>query len=68
MELRIAAFLSGDEKMIEIFRKGEDVHASVASFVFKVPQDRAYGFHQSKLAEYSYPLGSGPRYPRRFHF
>ncbi|MEK7641974.1 MAG: DNA polymerase [Patescibacteria group bacterium] len=39
MELRIAAFLSGDEKMIEIFKGGEDVHASVASFVFKVPQD-----------------------------
>ena len=37
MELRIAAFLSGDEKLIEIFRKGEDVHTSVASFVFRVP-------------------------------
>jgi DNA polymerase-1 len=36
MELRIAAFLSGDEKLIEIFRKGEDVHTSVASYVFKV--------------------------------
>ncbi len=31
IELRIAAFLSGDEKLIEIFRKGEDVHRSVAS-------------------------------------
>ncbi len=40
MELRIAAFLSGDEKMIEIFKKGEDVHASVASFVFKVSIDQ----------------------------
>jgi DNA polymerase-1 len=40
MELRIAAFLSGDEKMIEIFKKGEDVHTSVASFVFKVPLDQ----------------------------
>jgi DNA polymerase I len=37
IELRIAAFLSNDEKLIEIFRKGEDVHSSVASFVFKVP-------------------------------
>lgn len=40
MELRIAAFMSGDEKMIDIFRKGEDVHRAVASYVFKVPQDR----------------------------
>jgi DNA polymerase I len=38
VELRIAAFLSGDEKLIDIFRKGEDVHTSVASFVFGVPQ------------------------------
>lgn len=37
VELRIAAFLSHDEKLIEIFRKGEDVHTSVASSVFKVP-------------------------------
>jgi DNA polymerase-1 len=40
IELRIAAFLSGDKKMIEIFKRGEDVHASVASFVFGVPQDK----------------------------
>lgn len=36
MELRIAAFMSGDEKLIGIFKRGEDVHRSVASFVFKV--------------------------------
>jgi len=39
MELRIAAFMSGDEKMIEIFRDGIDVHAAVASQVFGVPLD-----------------------------
>ncbi len=36
IELRIAAFLSGDEKLISIFKKGEDVHTSVAAFVFNV--------------------------------
>ncbi len=36
-ELRIAAFLSPDERLIEIFKRGEDVHSSVASFVFGVP-------------------------------
>ena len=36
MELRIAAFMSGDEKLIDIFRKGEDVHTAVAASVFKV--------------------------------
>jgi DNA polymerase-1 len=38
MELRIAAFLSKDEKLVGIFKRGEDVHSSVASYVFKVPQ------------------------------
>lgn len=40
IELRIAAFLSGDEKLIEIFKNGEDVHTSVASKVFGVPLDK----------------------------
>ncbi len=43
MELRIAAFLSHDEKLIGIFKRGEDVHSSVASFVFRVPQDKVTG-------------------------
>jgi len=40
IELRIAAFLSHDEKLIEIFTKGEDVHTAVASEVFEVPLDK----------------------------
>ena len=39
IELRIAAILSEDEKLIEIFKNGEDVHAGVASRVFGVKQD-----------------------------
>ena len=38
IELRIAAILSGDTKMIEIFKNGEDVHSGVASRVFGVEQ------------------------------
>ncbi|MFA6158521.1 MAG: DNA polymerase [Candidatus Paceibacterota bacterium] len=37
IELRIAAFLSRDDKFIDIFRRGEDVHAAVAAQVFGVP-------------------------------
>ncbi len=37
IELRIAAFLSKDQKFVDIFRRGEDVHAAVASQVFGVP-------------------------------
>lgn len=39
-ELRIAAFLSEEEKLIEIFKKGEDIHTAVASEVFAVPFDK----------------------------
>lgn len=36
IELRIAAMLSGDEKLCEIFRSGRDVHTEVASAVMGV--------------------------------
>lgn len=40
IELRVAAMLSGDKKMTEIFKDGKDIHAGVASFVFGVPIDK----------------------------
>ncbi len=39
IELRIAAFLSGDKKLIEIFKTGQDVHTAVACEVFGVKPD-----------------------------
>lgn len=39
IELRIAAGLSGDEKLIDIFKKGGDVHQAVAAEVFNVPPE-----------------------------
>ncbi len=39
VELRIAAFMSGDQRLIDIFKNGEDVHTSVAASVFKVPMN-----------------------------
>jgi len=36
IELRIAAILSGDENLCEIFRNGRDVHTEVASRVFHI--------------------------------
>jgi len=38
IELRLAALLSGDKKLADIFRRGEDVHAAVAAEVFGVSQ------------------------------
>ncbi len=39
IELRIASFLSGDKKLISIFREGGDVHRAVAAEVFGVPPE-----------------------------
>lgn len=36
IELRIAAILSEDEKLIETFKKGEDIHSRVACEIFDV--------------------------------
>ncbi len=40
IELRMAAMLSGDAKLTQIFSEGRDVHLGVASFVFNVPADK----------------------------
>jgi DNA polymerase-1 len=40
IELRIAAGLSGDEKLATVFREGGDVHTAVASEVFGVPAEK----------------------------
>ncbi|MEK7539143.1 MAG: DNA polymerase [Patescibacteria group bacterium] len=37
IELRVAAILSGDKKMTQIFREKKDIHSGVASFIFSVP-------------------------------
>ena len=39
IELRIMASLSGDERLIEAFNNGDDIHAITASQVFGVPLD-----------------------------
>ena len=40
IELRVAAILSGDKKMTDIFKEGKDIHSGVASFVFGVPLEK----------------------------
>jgi DNA polymerase-1 len=37
IELRIAAHLSGDPRLLEAFAAGQDIHTATASAVFKVP-------------------------------
>ncbi|VAW13140.1 DNA polymerase I, partial [hydrothermal vent metagenome] len=40
IEMRILAVLAKDEKLTKVFKDGKDVHSSVASFVFGVPEDK----------------------------
>jgi len=40
IELRIAAAVSGDEKMVEFFKKGEDIHKATAAVIYNVPIDK----------------------------
>ena len=40
IELRVLAILSEDKKLLEVFKKNEDVHDTVASEVFGVPKNK----------------------------
>lgn len=61
IELRLAAFLSGDEKLIDIFKRGEDVHSAVAAEVYGVPQkDVTYDMRRSaKVINFGILYGMG---------
>lgn len=61
IELRIAAILSGDEKMIDIFRNKEDVHAGVAARVFAVEQSAVTADmrRQAKVINFGILYGMG---------
>ena len=52
IELRIAAILSGDQKLIEIFKNGEDIHTGVAE---KIGVSRA----QAKVINFGILYGMG---------
>lgn len=49
IELRVAAILSGDKNLMEIFIKGEDVHSSTAAKVFKVKTEEVTAEMRRKI-------------------
>ena len=61
IELRVAAILSDDKKMTQIFREGKDIHAGVASFVFGVPIEKVdYEMRrQAKVINFGIIYGMG---------
>lgn len=62
IELRILAHFSKDEKLIESFRKGEDIHSSTASEVFGVPLNEVtpQQRRQAKTANFAVIYGVSP--------
>lgn len=48
IELRLIAEISGEKNMIEAFQKGEDIHASTAAKLFKIPLDEVTKLQRSQ--------------------
>ncbi|MBU7599631.1 DNA polymerase I [Streptomyces sp. P38-E01] len=59
IELRVMAHLSQDKGLIEAFTSGEDLHTTVASQVFSVPDDRVDAEMRRKIKAMSYGLAYG---------
>ncbi len=63
IELRVAAALSGDEKMTETFKRGEDIHTRTAAEIFNVPLDKVTKDMRqaAKTLNFGVLYGMGPR-------
>lgn len=57
IELRVSAALSGDKKMIEIFKKGGDIHSKVAEEVFG--EHTAEARRKAKIINFGIHYGMG---------
>jgi len=54
VELRIIASLAHDQKMIEAFHKGEDIHVRTAAFMFDVPLEEVTKDMRSSAKEVNF--------------
>ena len=63
IELRVAAALSGDQKMIDPSRRGEDIHTRTAAEVFNVPLEKVTKEmrRDAKTLNFGVLYGMGPR-------
>lgn len=59
IEMRIMAHLSEDQKLIDAFNMGEDLHRSMAAMVFDVPVDEVTAALRSRIKATSYGLAYG---------
>ncbi len=56
IELRIMAHLSGDETMIENFKKNLDIHAATAALIFGIPVEEVTPEHRRKAKEINFGI------------
>ncbi len=63
IELRLAAHMSGDKKMIEAFKKGEDIHTATAAEINQVELKNvtAEMRREAKAVNFGILYGQGPR-------
>jgi DNA polymerase-1 len=63
IELRIVAALSSDEKMLEAFRHGQDIHAATASAIWHIPADEVSKDQRraAKAINFGIIYGQGPQ-------
>ncbi len=63
IELRIAAMMSGDKKMIEAFKNNEDIHTRTAAEIFDVPLNKVETSMRRKAKEVNFGIlyGLGAR-------
>ncbi|RKS97409.1 DNA polymerase I [Chryseobacterium defluvii] len=61
IELRLIAEISGEENMIRAFQNGEDIHASTAAKLFKIPLDEVSKTQrsQAKTVNFGIIYGQG---------
>ena len=62
VELRILAHISGDEALIDFFRRGEDIHRATASRMFGVPLEKVTPDQRrgAKTINFGVLYGMGP--------
>ena len=62
IELRVVAHIAQDEKMIEAFRNGEDIHTRTAAEIFEVPPEKVTKEmrRQAKVLNFGIIYGMGP--------
>ena len=56
LELRVAAVLSGDDFMLEVYREGRDLHREIAAKVYKIPIEEVTPEQRTKAKKVNFGI------------